>query len=100
MLMLSTAIFLINIPFGYWRADTVSKSFEWFVTIHIPVIIIIILRFYFEIDFSLTSVLINILSFVSGQFLGMKLFTLLRRSGINGSSCLIMDLRKFFSDNK
>jgi hypothetical protein len=100
MLMLGFLVFLINIPFGYWRANTKSKSIEWFATIHIPILIAIIIRFQSGIDFSVLSVLFNVFSFIFGQFLGIKLFTLLRKTGINGTSCLIIDLKEYFFNRK
>jgi hypothetical protein len=100
ILLLGLTVFLINIPFGYWRANTKSRSIEWLATIHIPVIIIIFIRFQFDIDFTIISVLTNIFSFISGQYIGMKLFVLMRRTGINGTSCLIIDLKEYFLNNK
>jgi len=99
-LALALIVFFINVPFGYWRANTKPKSMEWFTTIHIPVLLIILFRFQFGIDFSIFSVLINVLSFILGQFIGMKLFYLIRKTGINGSSCLIIDLKEYFFNNK
>lgn len=100
IILLGLTVFLINIPFGYWRANTKSRSIEWLATIHIPVIMIIFIRFQFDIDFTIISVLTNIFSFILGQFIGMKLFVLMRRTGINGTSCLIIDLKEYFLNNK
>jgi hypothetical protein len=38
------AIYLINIVFGYWRANTKKFSILWALAIHIPVPIAILLR--------------------------------------------------------
>lgn len=100
ILLLGIIVFLINIPFGYWRANTKFKSMEWFATIHIPVLIIIFIRFQFNIDFTIISVLTSIFTFILGQYIGMKLFVLMRRTGINGTSCLIIDLKEYFLNNK
>lgn len=100
ILLFGFLVFLINIPFGYWRANIKSKSLEWFATIHIPILITIIIRFQSGIDFSLFSILFNVFSFILGQFLGIKLYALMRRTGINGTSCLIIDLKEYFLDRK
>lgn len=100
ILLFGFSVFLLNIPFGYWRANIKSKSLKWFATIHIPVLITIIIRFQSGIDFSLFSVLLNVFSFTSGQFLGIKLFALMRKTGINGTSCLIVDLKEYFLTEK
>jgi hypothetical protein len=93
-------VFVINIPFGYWRSNTKSRTIEWFATIHIPVLIIIIMRFMFSFDYSVISVLVNVFSFILGQSIGMRLFVLIRRNGIKGTSCLIIDLKEYFLNNK
>ncbi len=35
ILLFGFLVFLLNIPFGYWRANIKSKSLEWSATIHI-----------------------------------------------------------------
>lgn len=39
------AIFVINIFFGYWRANTRKLSLQWIAAIHVPVPIAIDKRF-------------------------------------------------------
>jgi len=36
--------YLVNIPFGYWRAGTRRFSREWFIAVHAPVPIIVAYR--------------------------------------------------------
>lgn len=74
ILILSSIIFIIDLPFGYWRASVKAKSYKWFLAIHIPIPFIIILRFLFKIDFVWYSFPFTFLSFFLGQFIGGKLY--------------------------
>ncbi|MFO7924078.1 MAG: hypothetical protein R6U58_10345 [Bacteroidales bacterium] len=64
------AIFFLNIPFGYWRSGTRKFSREWYLAIHIPVPLIILLRVYCDLGWSLYSYAILITSFFLGQYTG------------------------------
>ncbi len=37
-------VFLINLPFGYWRCNTPRFSKKWMMAVHIPVPFIFLLR--------------------------------------------------------
>ena len=63
-------VFLLNIPFGYWRAHLRKLSLWWFAAIHIPIPFVVLIRYEFEIGFELYSYPVFILAFFSGQFLG------------------------------
>jgi hypothetical protein len=63
-------VMITNMPFGFWRANSKKFSRDWFLAVHIPVILVVILRFYFEIGFEFFTYPILILSFLSGQFFG------------------------------
>ena len=41
---LSLVVFVINLPFGYWRSKTVRFSRQWMLAIHLPIPFIFILR--------------------------------------------------------
>ena len=66
-------IFLINLPFGYWRAGSRRFSRPWFVSIHAPVILAIGLRLLAGIRFVLGSVPLFVGVFFLGQSLGGRL---------------------------
>jgi hypothetical protein len=91
------ALFVItlNIPFGYWRGSIVNKSLQWFLSVHLPIPLIIILRFVLEIKFSLISVIVSLICFLLGQVLGIKINSILKSKGFNVTSCLIIDLKNF-----
>ena len=63
-------VFLLNLPFGYWRASVRRKSPQWFLAIHIPVPLVIALRIYSGLGFKLMSFPVIIGAFFLGQFVG------------------------------
>jgi hypothetical protein len=63
-------IFLINIPFGYWRATVRSFSRSWFLAIHIPVVVSIGLKLSAGIGFALVLLPLFVGVFFMGQLVG------------------------------
>jgi len=63
-------VFIVNLPFGYWRAHLKKLSFWWFASIHIPIPFVVLIRYLFGIGFELYSYPLFIAAFFSGQFLG------------------------------
>ena len=63
-------VFVLNIPFGYWRAMEKKFSWQWFVTIHAPIPLVVLLRYVFNLGFALYTYPIMVLAFFSGQFFG------------------------------
>ncbi|MEN8155495.1 MAG: hypothetical protein ABFS10_00970 [Bacteroidota bacterium] len=63
-------VFLINLPFGYWRANTKRFSAQWFLAIHIPVPMVIALRIFSDIGFGFTTYPVLVGAFFLGQFSG------------------------------
>ncbi|MCB0750038.1 MAG: hypothetical protein KDC52_01045, partial [Ignavibacteriae bacterium] len=49
--LVSFIVFIINLPFGYWRSTVPKFSLKWFLAIHLPVPIIILLRIYSDFGF-------------------------------------------------
>lgn len=66
-------VFIINIPFGYWRSKVLKFSPQWFLAIHIPIPFIIILRIYSDIGFALYTYPILVGAFFLGQLIGSKI---------------------------
>jgi hypothetical protein len=66
-------IFIINLPFGYWREHVKKFSRQWFLAVHIPVPIVILIRIYSNIGFQLYTYPILVGAFFLGQFLGGKI---------------------------
>jgi hypothetical protein len=61
-------VFLINIPFGYWRSKAERFSRQWMMAIHLPVPLVVLLRLIS--GFSWTIIPLLMLSFATGQFIG------------------------------
>jgi hypothetical protein len=68
---LMLAVFLINLPFGYWRYSAARFSKKWIMAVHIPVPFIFLLRVLS--GFGWTVIPLLVLSDVAGQFAGGKL---------------------------
>ena len=66
----SILVFLLNIPFGYWRKMERKFSWQWFLTIHLPIPFVVIIRFHFDLGFALYTYPIMIAVFFGGQFFG------------------------------
>jgi len=66
------AIFLINIFFGYWRANTRKLSLQWIAAIHVPVPIAIGIRFLL-LGWNWALIPIFVVDFFLGQFTGGKI---------------------------
>ncbi len=64
-------VFLINLPFGYWRGKVNRFSREWLMAVHIPVPFVFLLRILS--GFGWKFIPLFMLSFAMGQFAGGKL---------------------------
>jgi len=64
------SIFLINLPFGYFRAGYKKLSFMWFLFIHLPVPFVIYIRHFFGVELSWGLAPFLFGSYFLGQFLG------------------------------
>ena len=63
-------IFILNIPFGTWRAKVKKFSKQWFFAVHIPVPIIIATRLFMNIPLSLKTFPFFVLFYFTGQYVG------------------------------
>ncbi len=97
LLIISLIVFVLNIPFGYWRANVKRFSLQWYLSIHIPVPIIIAFRIFFEIGFTWHTYIFLVTAFFLGQRLGSIIYKYLKKIDIV-SSCLFMDLFRLVSN--
>ena len=74
-------VFVINVPFGYWRASVRKLSPQWFMAVHIPVPIVIALRIFSGLGFKLISFPVIVGAFFLGQFVGGKLRHIIQGRG-------------------
>lgn len=99
LIFVTIFVFILNLPFGYWRANVRRYSLQWVLAIHIPVPIIILLRIYSNIGFEFYTYPILIGAFFFGQFTGKYLSERRKAKTIPTTSCLVMDLYKSFTSN-
>jgi hypothetical protein len=71
--LLIAIIVLLNLPFGYWRSHTQKFSLLWFLAVHLPVPLIIVLRLLSGIGWHMATYPLFVGSFIVGQFIGGKL---------------------------
>lgn len=66
----ATAVLLLNVPFGYWRAGSVKFSAAWFVAVHAPVPLVVLLRVRSGMGWQLATFPVMIAAYFAGQYLG------------------------------
>lgn len=69
--LLTAAAFILNLPFGYFRANTKKFSLMWFLYIHLPIPLIFILRT--SAGFSIKVIPVIVAGAVLGQIIGGRL---------------------------
>jgi hypothetical protein len=74
-------VFLLNLPFGYWRASVRKLSPQWFLAVHIPVPVVIALRIYSGLGWKLISFPVVVGAFFLGQFVGGRLRNIIQGRG-------------------
>jgi hypothetical protein len=93
ILSVALVIFLLNLPFGYWRANEKKLSPRWFLSIHAPVPLVIVIRVLSGLGWQFITFPIMVGAFFGGQFAGGRIHRMRRsRSGARVSSCLVWDL--------
>ena len=99
LILVTLAVFTLNIPFGYWRESVRKFSLAWVFAIHLPVPLVILMRIYGGIGFQFYTYPILITSFFLGQYAGVRLHRRMAlRLGAPLSSCLVMDVWRRTSD--
>jgi len=73
LLLVAVLVFLINIPFGSWRAGVPARSPRWFLAVHLPVPLVIALRVLSGLGFQFASFPVIVGAFFLGQYVGGKL---------------------------
>lgn len=64
--------FLINLPFGWWRAGVRKFSPAWFVAVHTPVPMVIALRFVLGLPFRWGALPFFVVAYFGGQYVGSR----------------------------
>ncbi len=66
-------VFLANLPFGYWRGRVRKFSLQWFLSIHLPVPLVIALRVFGGVGWHFITYPLLVGAFFAGQLLGSRL---------------------------
>ncbi len=69
----ASLVFLLNLPFGYWRSRTRRFSWPWILSIHLPVPVVIALRLASGLGFRLVTFPVMLAAYFLGQFCGGRL---------------------------
>jgi hypothetical protein len=83
LLFIAVLVFLINVPFGSWRARVPTRSRQWFLAIHLPVPLVIALRVFSGLGFQLASFPLIVVAFFLGQYVGGLLTQLSLKRGLS-----------------
>jgi hypothetical protein len=70
--LVTAAIFVINLIFGYWRANTRKFSVQWIAAIHVPVPLAIGLRLWL-LGWDWALIPLFVLDFAAGQYAGGRI---------------------------
>ena len=70
---LSGIIILLNLPFGYWRSHVEKLSVQWFLAVHLPVLLVITIRIVSGVGWHAATFPLFVGSFFLGQYLGGKI---------------------------
>jgi TctA family transporter len=73
--IVAAIVFMLNLPFGYWRARVRRYSTQWLLAIHLPVPMVIICRLFSGLGWHLATFPVMIGAFFLGQFLGGRFVT-------------------------
>jgi hypothetical protein len=64
-------VFLLNLPFGYWRSRSRKFSLQWILAIHAPVPLVVACRILLGLGWHLVTFPVLIGAFFAGQFAGL-----------------------------
>jgi hypothetical protein len=72
-------IFLLNLPFGYWRGHVRPFSFPWILAVHLPLPLVIIVRILGGVGWHIKTFPLLAVAYFAGQYLGGNLYTQLKK---------------------
>ncbi|HEX8282389.1 MAG TPA: hypothetical protein VF588_03500 [Pyrinomonadaceae bacterium] len=74
-------VFLLDLPFGYWRASSKKFSRQWMLAVHVPVALVVALGIYSGMGWKLISFPVLVGAYFLGQFVGGKVRLLISGKG-------------------
>ena len=72
--ILSGLVVLVNLPFGWWRGRVRRFSLQWFLSVHLPVPLVIAVRVYGGLGWGIKTYPALVGAYFAGQLLGSRLF--------------------------
>lgn len=98
--IVSAVVLVFNLPFGYWRAHAGKFSFQWFLAVHLPVLLVVSLRLLSGLGWQLVTFPALIGAYCMGQFLGGGIHGQWKKRGeMLLTACLVCDLWKKLYSN-
>lgn len=77
----SLLVFLLNLPFGYWRASSKKFSGRWMAAASLPVLLVVALGIFSGMRWKPMSLPLLVGAYVLGQFVGGKVRLLISGKG-------------------
>jgi hypothetical protein len=74
-------VFLLNLPFGYWRASVRRRSSQWFLAVLLPVPLGIAPSVFSGLGWKLISFPVLVGAFFLGQFVGGRVRNIIQGRG-------------------
>ncbi|MDT5273025.1 MAG: hypothetical protein QOH49_5211 [Acidobacteriota bacterium] len=74
-------VFLLNLPFGYWRASVRKHSGQWFLAVLLPVPLVIALIIFLGLGWKLITFPVLVGAFFLGQFVGGRVRNIIQGRG-------------------
>jgi len=79
----SILVFLVNLPFGYWRSRVRRFSMQWILAIHAPVPLVVACRMLLGLGWHLSTFPVLIGAFIAGQLAGSIIGKSGKRSAVD-----------------
>lgn len=73
LLIAAALVAVVNLPFGYWRAGLTPRSARWFVAIHAPVPLVVLIRLWLGVGVEWRTLPVLVAAFALGQYVGGRL---------------------------
>jgi hypothetical protein len=72
LVLVALVVCFLNIPFGYWRQGVRKFSLPWFMFVHLPIPLVVLLRLKSGIGFAWYTYPIMVGAYFGGQFIGAR----------------------------
>lgn len=73
LLIAAALVAVVNLPFGYWRAGLTPRSARWFMAIHAPVPLVVLIRLWLDVGLGWRTFPVLVTAFALGQLAGGRL---------------------------